>query len=312
MRCFPPFSGTGPVCVSIVLFLVLFSGCGEYTIVVSQYDASRAYNGYTYFRPRPSGELICVDMTGEVIWNYLEPVNYFWGRNLDFEVLEEGTVLYMSAGRHKIIDPQDDTILWEDGPQGGHHTVELTPRGTILFLTNEYFDVDYEPWKPLDRLLGDVIKEIDMDTQEIVWEWRLWDYLDPIEHHDVTSVWTADWSHCNAVHFYPDYSYNGHVYDAVLLNSRHLDTFWMIDYATGEILWSWGEHGGIRADRGTGRTPVQLRARCRDARGQPFPPVRQRESSAETTELRPRVPRGSPGAEDIGSVVLDRSRVPDV
>jgi hypothetical protein len=29
----------------------------------------------------------------------------------------------------------------------------------------------------------------------------------------------------------------------LLLNSRHLDTFWLIDYPSGEILWSCGQHG---------------------------------------------------------------------
>jgi hypothetical protein len=120
-----------------------------------------------------------------------------------------------------------------------------------MFLEDEKnIPVDYPPWKGC-RILGDVIKEVDIRTHEVIWEWHLHQYVDPVEHHredlctGIGDLMNGDWSHCNTVKYYQNYFFNGESHDVVLLNSRHLDTFWIIDYETSEILWSCGQHGTI-------------------------------------------------------------------
>jgi hypothetical protein len=93
-----------------------------------------------------------------------------------------------------------------------------------------------------------VIVEIDLPSGEILWEWHLLDHLDPVAHHSQDACspgyGVIDWSHCNTVKVYENYRFQGRFYPAVvLLLSRELDTFWMIDYGTGDILWSCGQHG---------------------------------------------------------------------
>jgi hypothetical protein len=120
--------------------------------------------------------------------------------------------------------------------------------GTLMTIVGESFAVDYDPWKPFNIVRGDYISEIDMNTHEVLWEWHLRDYVDPVEHHNehemegVVHGYRA-WTHCNTLKFYEGYVYKENTYNAVLLNSRHLDTFWMIDYNTGDVLWSCGQHG---------------------------------------------------------------------
>ncbi len=225
------------------------AGCNaDYSIEIAQYDPSRAYNGTTIFQDLLNGTLIAVDMEGEVLWDHFASGFYVGGKNLGFDVLEDGQILFMHEDKRKILDPTQGVTVWEDEPLGGHHSVSMTSRGTILFLNDEWFEVEYDPAKPAILLLGDVIQEVDGTTGDLVWEWHLKDHVDPVEHHDADRIWTRDWSHCNTVRLYPDYEYNGEIYDAVLLNSRRLFTFWMIDYATGDILWSCGEHGTIQAE----------------------------------------------------------------
>lgn len=227
------------------LVATLLGGCYDYEIVVSRYDPARAYNGLTYFQDVFTGALLGVDMDGEVLWEHTEPSDYTDGDNLGFRVLDNGNILYTGDSRRKILDPWENEVLWEDEQRGGHHDLRMTPQGTILFLTNEWFYVDYDPWKPNNRLLGDVVQELDPQTGEILWEWHLRDHVDPVEHNEreAWGFWEFDWSHCNTVAYYPGYTFDGQTYDAVLLNSRHLDTFWMIDRATDQIIWSCGQHG---------------------------------------------------------------------
>jgi hypothetical protein len=233
-------------CAGTCMFL---AACNpEYSIEIVRYDPSRACNGVTIFQDLLNGTLVSVNMEGEVLWDFHEPGYYVGGQNLGFDVLEDGKILFMQEERRKILDPSSMEIVWEDQPLGGHHSVSRTARGTILFLNDEWFDVEYDPSQPPISLLGDVIQEVDAATGELVWEWHLKDHVDPVQHHDADRIWTRDWSHCNTVRMYPDYEFHGEFYDAILLNSRRLFTFWMIDSATGEILWSCGEHGTVRGE----------------------------------------------------------------
>jgi len=221
----------------------------DYSIEVVTYDPDRALNGVTVFQDLMNGTLVAVDMEGAVIWDLLyEDGYYVGGQNLGFDVLQDGNILFMHDEKRKILDPGTMEVVWEDSQLGGHHSVSRTHRGTILYLNDEWFEVEYDPEMPPIQLLGDVIQEVDGVTGELVWEWRLRDHVDPVEHHDTDRIWTRDWSHCNTVHMYPNYAYNGATHDAVLLNSRRLFTFWMIDRDSGEILWSCGEHGTIRGE----------------------------------------------------------------
>ena len=225
--------------------LLIHCGCDEYSILISHYDPDQACNGNTYFQSMASRVVVVCDMEGNVSWEYRDPAAHQIG---DFEILEDGNILYMTEGAPKIISFEDQSILWEHKKIAGHHALILSPMGTLMMIQSEWFDVDYDPWKPVNKVHGDKIIEMDLDTHEIFWEWRLRDYVDPIEHHHEKEMakivdGSRPWSHCNTLKFYPDYPFDGQHYDAVLLNSRHLDTFWMIDYVTGEILWACGQHG---------------------------------------------------------------------
>ncbi len=90
--------------------------------------------------------------------------------------------------------------------------------------------------------------EIDIPSGEVLWEWHLSDAVDPVEHHAEDTCargrGIVDWSHCNTVKIIEQYTFGGSTYGAVvLLLSRNLDTFWMIDYTSGDVIWSCGQHG---------------------------------------------------------------------
>jgi Arylsulfotransferase (ASST) len=106
----------------------------------------------------------------------------------------------------------------------------------------------------------DHIVEVDPATDQIVWEWHLWDHLlppggDPLAHPELVdpnahaTADTSDWTHANAVDYNP-------ALDQVLLSVRNHSEIWIIDHSTttaeaadhaggrsghgGDLLFRWG------------------------------------------------------------------------
>ncbi len=99
----------------------------------------------------------------------------------------------------------------------------------------------------------DKIVEVDPATNQIVWEWRVWDHLVPpgeapadnpglIDPNYVaggTSL--VDWTHANAVFYNADL-------DQVMLSVRNFSEFWIIDHSTSTA--EAAGHGGGRLGHG--------------------------------------------------------------
>lgn len=165
----------------------------------------------------------------------------------------------------------DGTIVWSfqyaDEQVQQHHDIEELPNGNILMIAWERKSQaealaagrsssllnDGELWP-------DHIIEVDPSTNQIVWEWHVWDHL--IQDSDATKPnfgvvaehperidlnYTprqagADWNHINAI------DYNAEL-DQILLSVHGFSEFWIIDHSTttaeaagevGDLLYRWG------------------------------------------------------------------------
>src|SRR5439155_6458168 len=106
---------------------------------------------------------------------------------------------------------------------------------------------------PEGELWVDKIVEVDPNTSQIVWEWRLWDHLippgsAPSEHPGLidpnyVSPGTVglDWTHANAVAYTP-------ALDQVMLSVRNFSEIWVIDHSTTTAQAA--GHAGGRLGRG--------------------------------------------------------------
>ncbi len=224
-----------------LVFGLLCAGVGGcefvHDIEISHYVPEEAYNGDTVIQavPRPR-ELFCVNMEGELLWNFWEPAcDNFW----DFEVLGNGDILYACTREYRagVLRPPD-TIVWEGKLPGVHHSVVMLPWGNIMYLARRWIYAD--PWA--EPLLTDSIVEVVQDTGEVVWSWKLEETFSPPEFYcpicieDTSRGGARDWSHSNSIHFYEADS-------TILLNVRNLNTFLMIAYPSGEVLWACGDAG---------------------------------------------------------------------
>jgi len=154
------------------------------------------------------------------------------------------------------LDPQSN-VVWSYTYSSSqyllHHDIQKLPNGHILMVAWEMKDKDsstQEGRDPLllsdDELWPDELIEVDPTTNEIVWQWHVWDHLiqsydaskdnygDVSSHPeliDINYVSTgklaagADWTHVNAI----DYN---EALDQILISSHSFNEIWIIDHST--------------------------------------------------------------------------------
>lgn len=148
-----------------------------------------------------------------------------------------------------------------------HHDAILLPNGHLLMVAFETHTVaealdagrrpENLPSGP--EVWSDTLVEVDPQTGETTWEWRVWDHLVPngqrasdypgLIDPNASASANPDWTHVNAV------AYNASL-DQVLISSRHLSEIWIVDHGTtmaeaaghsggrrghgGDLLYRWG------------------------------------------------------------------------
>ena len=158
-------------------------------------------------------------------------------------VLYEAATSWVSGGddveseRELLRIAWDGTELQNTSIEHAHHDFVELPDGTVAIIRLHTLVVD-------DELVeGDRIVELRPDGEQVQ-IWTIWDHeeYDP----DVTygTDW-AGWTHCNALDYDPDE-------DVYYIGSRHLNTIYKVDRATGDLLWRLGgEHSDFDFDEPT-------------------------------------------------------------
>ena len=232
-------AGRKSILAFIIPFIVapIISSC-VYDLKVLFYDPEKACKGVTLFSPYFTGLLYLADMEGRILTEYQIP---FEDARIDaeFEVAEDGSLLVMGLDRIYQIGSTNTIDKIIPAPKCHHSFVQM-PNGHLMYIYQ--YQLDVEGWDA--PFLADSIREIDPETDEVIWEWKTGDHLstdDYCPHHVIegephTHLGGYDWTHSNSIVYRASES-------AVYLNSRHLDRIVKIDYPSGEILWSMGNGG---------------------------------------------------------------------
>lgn len=149
-----------------------------------------------------------------------------------------------------------------------HHDVRWMPNGHVLLLAwekktgAEAIAVGRHPATvpANDEVWVDHVLEVDPASNQIVWEWHLWDHLlprgaDPAAHPELVdpnahaTADVSDWTHANAI------DYNATL-DQVMVSLRNHSEIWIVDHSTttaeaaghtggrsghgGDLLFRWG------------------------------------------------------------------------
>ena len=244
-----------------------------------------AQPGYTLFGPSLSTETYLLDLNGEVVHRW--DSDWLPGETVYLE--ENGHLLRTArdgagtpfqtggmGGRIQEYD-WDGNLVWEfqySGPDHlQHHDMTRLPNGNVVMIAWELkTEAEAEAWGRAPDLVGSQglwinhLIEVDPTSNEIVWEWHLWDHLiqdiDPskpnygvVEDHpelvdlNAGGTFAVDWNHTNGI------DYDAEL-DQLILSARNQDEIWILDHSTtaeeatghtggargrgGDLLYRWG------------------------------------------------------------------------
>jgi len=187
-----------------------------------------------------------------------------------FTDIDHGITIAGKTGKLQIID-KNNNIRWEweldNSNETLHHDIAILPNGNILASTWEVKDDSNSisngrnPQKLFDnRLVIDKVIEIEPlenNQANIIWEWSLWDHLIQdfdasklnfgiIENHpeliDINlGPGGENFTHANSIDYIPEY-------DQIIINTRELNEFLIIDHSTTTI--SAASHSGGNSGKG--------------------------------------------------------------
>jgi hypothetical protein len=251
------------------------------------------------FAPLQSTKTYLIDREGIQLYAWLS--KYKPGNSVylleNGNLLRTGTIqseIFDSGGIGGIVEEiaPDSSIVWSfeyaNKQVHQHHDIECLPNGNILMIAWEAISKDEviasgrDPSFVTEKgLWSDHLIEVDPKTNQIVWEWHVWDHL--VQDHDAAMKnygviadhpelinlnyfsgkrGSPDWNHINAVDYNPEL-------DQILLSVRGFREIWIIDHSTsafesashtggkygrgGDLLYRWGNPqtyaAGTRVDQ---------------------------------------------------------------
>lgn len=229
--------------------------------LVTKYNSTKAYNGYTLFGPMGSRDVYLVDMHGRLIHHWRTP--YALGCHGKF--LPNGNLLVAqrvpggpiwdlpgSAGQLLEVD-WDGNVVWkyEDPYMNGHEFDRMKNGNTLV---TRWIAVPSDiaakvkggiPGSEREGVMwGDCFREI-TPGGKAVWEWVAHEHMD-FETDILCPLCPRDTlTYANSLVALPDGN--------ILTHFRLINTVAIIDKSTGDIIWRWG-----REELGHAHNPTLL------------------------------------------------------
>jgi len=246
-----------------------------YPIGTTIYKPDRCCNGYTIIWH--GREVKLLDMNGRTVNQWEMDTQKTEANVARARLLESGRVLVQRGGmmaEDGLVQEYDweHNVVWECIPEGNiphteflgpHHDVFRKPNGNTLMICRhaappEHLKQVREPTWQNQTIYGDSILEADPDGK-FVWVWHSHGHLD-INHYRIVASpgWFAgvhnsticDWTHVNTVQALPENKWHDagderFRPDNVMISPRNLDTVYIIDRETKEVVWEYtGDYFG--------------------------------------------------------------------
>ena len=209
-------------------------------------------NGPGEEHPSQDGCMI-LDNDGQPVW--LRPVVDEERDAMDFKAQTykgrpvltwwEGTHQGFGDGEYVIFDDSYKEIARfpaGNGLKGDHHEFLISSRDTALVTIYAETPMDLSPYGgPADaRVMDGVVQELDIETGEVLFEWRSLEHVGVDESdYEIPPELAGpyDYFHINSIEEEGD--------DHFLISARRTSTVYKVDRRTGEVVW---RLGGNRSD----------------------------------------------------------------
>lgn len=138
-----------------------------------------------------------------------------YDRTSDIRVQKDGQKSYLTFYEGPIVDGHGDgnSVMYDDHYNKAYeitaqnlsvksdlHEFQLTGHGTALVTAYEPVKYNLRPWRGSSRgyMLDSVFQEIDLETKEVLFQWRALDHVDPSDSfYKVETKW--DFFHINSI-----------------------------------------------------------------------------------------------------------------
>ena len=246
----------------------------EYAGVVTVFNSEKIKDGYLLVTDAANNRVFLMEKEfSEIVYEWELPAAV----GNDSQVLEDGSLLIALkdsnpsvefggyGGRIVIINP-DDQLEWDyivsDNQQLAHHDIEMLPNGNVLILVWELkssFDLVYNGYTGNEEIIyAEKIIEVNPKTNDIVWEWNVWDHLVQDQDPSAKNFGSVeDSSHrvnINYVDHLAEGLYNGDIFhangleydqekDLIFLSVNFFSEVWVIDHSTSTAEAKTGKGG---------------------------------------------------------------------
>jgi hypothetical protein len=276
--------------VIIIFTIALSSTLAQNTVGLLSYDPNNSFDGYNLMFPHNQPHVYLLNNCGEVVHTWEDEPNFRTG-NIAY-LREDGSLVkakrdanitddaIWAGGGGEFIEVRDwdNNLLWQFEMNNDslrlHHDIAPMPNGNILAVAwelkteEEAVQAGRDPAKIAQgEIWSEYIFEVSPETNEIIWEWHLWDHLiqdfdatkdnfGVVEDHpeliDVnydTHDGHPDWLHINAMDF-------SAIRNQIIISVPYFDEVWIIDHSTtteeaagsfgglgsggGDLMYRWG------------------------------------------------------------------------
>jgi outer membrane protein assembly factor BamB len=200
------------------------------SMVVFGFDASVESGGFQF---------VGVDRGGQVVWAYRDNVTPKT-KGVPLEVLGGDQFFHINLHGGVWVDAFGQILRQIEFSETVHHDAALLPNGSGVFIVRNKQRVETDEWGSILVRAGALV-EVDSASQE-VWRWDAFDHLD-LASVTKPNNGTSDWTHLNSVQFLPDS-------DQLLLGARNQSQAYLVDHATGDVVWTLGEGGDFELIEG--------------------------------------------------------------
>ena len=204
-------------------------------LTLAAHKADKIQAGWTLFNLSDQAHqlplmLVMVDHLGRYRWYHQRTITKSGG-DTDLGVVPGGVLVGGGHNYYPAIVDWEGALVWEGLFHMHHHIQFYGEEGHLLYLVGEGgCPGDLAPYR------AGVVSEYDMETEEVVWKWRICDHYIPPDIR-------KDWAHLNTVEAFPGE-------DALLVSSREQHALFKVDRENGDIVWKLGLLGDFELSEG--------------------------------------------------------------